>query len=66
MGNENSMSSPVEEQFQAGQEYAARIKKAFAKEQYEQSDPEDTILIKLNELWHYLKSKKQIVALVRK
>ncbi len=63
MGNENSKSSPVEEQFQAGQEYAARIKKAFAKEQYEQPAPGDTILIKLDEMWHYLKSKKQIVDL---
>ena len=32
--------------------------KAFAKEQYEKPAPGDAILVELDEMWHYLKSKK--------
>ena len=32
--------------------------KAFAKEHYEKPAPGDAILVELDEMWHYLKSKK--------
>ncbi len=37
--------------------------KAFAQEQYENPAPGDAILIEFDEMWHYLKSKKQTVDL---
>ena len=32
--------------------------KTFAKENYEKPAPDDAILVELDEMWHYLKSKK--------
>ena len=32
--------------------------KSFAKENYEKPAPNDAILVELDEMWHYLKSKK--------
>ena len=37
--------------------------KKFAKEQYEKAEPGDAILVELDEMWHYLKSKKQALEL---
>ncbi len=35
--------------------------KAFAKANYEKPEPGDATLIELDEKWHYLKSKKQVM-----
>ena len=35
--------------------------KAFAKTHYEKPAPGDAILVELDEMWHYVKSKKQVM-----
>ena len=34
--------------------------KTFAKTHYEKPAPGDAILVELDEMWHYIKSKKQV------
>ena len=36
-------------------------KKAFAKTHYEKPAPGDAILVELDEMWHYVTSKKQVM-----